>query len=162
LLVSNGVTVVSGLAHGVDTIAHTTAIERGGRTIAVLGNPLQKFYPAKNRELQKRIMKDHLAISQFPPGTVTQKFHYPQRNKLMALISHGTIIIEAGATSGTQSQAWEALRLKRPLFVMQSLAESGLEWVQRVIDYGACVVREESDLLDMLPLEVNLDAAVAF
>jgi len=162
LLVRNDVVVASGLARGVDTAAHSTAIAAGGRTIAVLGTPLDRVYPAENRGLLEQITRDHLAISQFTSGTDTQRFHFILRNRLMALITHGTVIVEAGERSGTQSQAWEALRLGRQLFVMRSLAERNLSWVNKVIEYGAHVLADEQDLIERLPLDADLDSVVAF
>ena len=163
-LVNANITVVCGLAYRIDVVAHQAAIECGGRTIAVLGTPLDRCYPAKHGPLQDLIMKEHLAISQFAPGTKTQRFHFPIRNHLMALISHGTVIIEAGETSGTQSQAWEALRLGRPLILMKSLTEDPrLKWVQKVMEYGAEVVADEDELLECIaPVEVDYSAAAAF
>ena len=122
-LVRHDVTVVGGLAEGVDTAAHETAISRGGKTIAVLGTPLNKAYPAKNKELLETIKRDHLAVSQFPEGYPYQKQNFPQRNRTMALISDATVIVEAGEKSGTRHQGWEALRLGRLVFIMHNVAE---------------------------------------
>ena len=103
-LVKHGIVVVSGLAEGVDAIAHQTAIDKGGKTVTVLGTPLSKAYPAKNKELLETIKKDHLAVSQFPEGCPVQKKNFPQRNRTMALISDATVIVEAGEKSGTRHQ----------------------------------------------------------
>src|SRR4030042_4083880 len=101
------VIVVSGLAEGIDTSAHKAAIEEGGHTIAVLGTPLDRVYPQKNFQLQEIIMRHHLAISQFPVGHPTQPKDFVIRNRLMALISDASIIVEAGGTSGSPHQGWE-------------------------------------------------------
>ena len=154
VLAERGITVVSGLAEGIDTAAHTAAIRFGGRTIAVLGTPLDRTFPASNRALQAEILRDHLAVSQFALGTNTHRSHFPLRNRTMALISDATVIVEAGPRSGTEHQGWEALRLGRLLFVMQSLAErEDLEWVQKLLDYGAQVLSRENldEVLDNLP-----------
>jgi DNA processing protein len=143
-LVDHDMVVVSGLALGVDTAAHTTAIERGGKTIAVLGTPLDQTSTVQNRELQARIMKEHLAVSQFAPGSVVHRANFLARNRTMALVSDATMIVEAGAKSGTQHQAWEALRLGRLLFVLKSVADARLEWVEKVIHYGAQVLTDEN------------------
>lgn len=153
-LVEREVVVVSGLARGVDTAAHQAAIACGGKTIAVLGVPLDQVYPPENAALQKKIMAEHLAISQFPSGFPMQKKNFPIRNRTMALISNATIIIEAGEGSGTLHQGWEALRLGRPLFITESLLKHPeLKWPQEMIGYGAQVLSRESiDLLfEMLP-----------
>ena len=94
-LVEHDIIVVSGLAKGIDTMAHQTAIGSGGRTIAVLGTPLNVPYPKENAALLDKIKKEHLAISQFPEGFPTQPKNFPIRNRTMALISDATIIIEA-------------------------------------------------------------------
>lgn len=143
-LVERGMVVVSGLARGIDTAAHTTAIERGGKTIAVLGTPLDQTSPLQNRELQARIMSEHLAVSQFAPGVAVHRGSFLARNRTMALLSEATVIVEAGAKSGTEHQAWEALRLGRLLFVLKSVADARLEWVAKVIHYGAQVLTDEN------------------
>lgn len=151
-LVEHGVTVVSGLAAGVDTVAHTTAIERGGRTVAVIGTGLDVAYPPQNRALQERIAREHLLVSQFPPDAGVSKKQFPQRNRTMALLSHATVIVEASDGSGTLSQAWEALRLGRALFILRSVAETaGLTWPREVLAYGAVVLSEPEQLLPALP-----------
>ncbi len=133
-LSKRGVVIVSGLAEGIDTAAHRTAIEEGGRTVAVLGTPLDHAYPRKNSQLQKEIMTNHLAISQFPIGHPTQPKNFVLRNRTMALISNASIIVEAGETSGSLHQGWEALRLGRPLFVWKSVvSDSSLSWPKKMM-----------------------------
>lgn len=137
-LVKHGVTVVSGLAEGIDTAAHQAAINAGGRTIAVLGTPLNTSYPAKNRPLQEEIKRNHLAVSQFPVGSPVTPKNFPMRNKTMALISDATIIVEAAEQSGTRHQGWEALRLGRVIFIMKRVVEDkGLTWPNEMVNYGA-------------------------
>jgi DNA processing protein len=137
-LVEQGITVVSGLAEGVDTVAHETSLELDGHTVAVLGNPLDRFYPAKNRPLQERMMRKELVVSQFPLGYPAQKKNFPMRNRTMALLSDATIIVEAGEKSGTVHQGWEALRLGRPLFLMSNIVENAaLSWPGEMMKYGA-------------------------
>lgn len=137
-LVDRGATVVSGLAEGIDTVAHETAIRQGGKTIAVLGTPLSEAYPKKNTQLLEKIKKEHLAVTQFPLGYPTRKENFPMRNRTMALISDATIIVEASETSGTRHQGWEALRLGRLVFLMQSVAENPLlSWPKEMMKYGA-------------------------
>lgn len=137
-LVGRGVTVVSGLADGVDTAAHRAAINAGGRTIAVLGTPLDQCTPTANRALQAEIMRSHLAISQFPQGAAVRPGNFPLRNRTMALISDATVICEAGEGSGTVHQGWEAHRLGRPLFLMEGLFKKGVPgWAEELLSYGA-------------------------
>src|SRR5216684_6095013 len=109
-LVANGVAVMSGLAKGIDTEALTSALEASGRVIAVIGTPLNKAYPAENRQLQAKIYREHLLISPFRDGSVVQKSFFPHRNKVMAALSDATVIVEAGDTSGALHQAKECER----------------------------------------------------
>lgn len=143
-LVEAGVVVVSGLAAGVDAIAHTTAIERGGRTIAVIGTPLDKTYPAENARLQETIYRDHLLISQFAPGTRTFRASFPQRNKLMAAMTDATVVMEASDTSGTLHQAAECTKLGRWLFIAKSVVDDPtLTWPKKFLEYETCVPLED-------------------
>ena len=145
MLAERGIIVVSGLAEGIDTAAHEAAMEAGGRTVAVLGTPLDECYPAKNRELQDRIMGGHLAVSQFGLGSATSRKSFPMRNRTMAFLSDATVIVEAGESSGTLHQGWEALRLGRPLFLLESIVENGsLSWPGKMISYGAEILSERT------------------
>ena len=145
ILVEHDIVVVSGLAEGIDTAAHRAAIEAGGRTIAVLGTPLDRVFPAGNRELQELIGREHLLVSQFAPGTRSRRHAFPMRNRTMALLTDATVIVEAGAGSGTIYQGWEALRLGRGLFLMESLAsDPGLTWPAEMLGYGAEVLSDRT------------------
>ncbi len=136
-----GVVVVSGLAEGIDTAAHEAAIQESGQTVAVLGTPLDQVFPARNRPLQECIMREHLAVSEFPSGSGGGPGGFPRRNRTMALLSDATVIVEAGETSGTRHQGWEALRLGRPLFFLERFAStSGASWVSEMMGYGAQVL----------------------
>lgn len=153
-LIGQNITVVSGLAEGIDTIAHTTTIEKGGNTIAVLGTSLNNVYPKSNLDLYNKISKDHLVISQFPNGYPITKANFPIRNRTMALISDATIIVEATERSGTTHQGWEALRLGRPLFLMENIVKNiSLSWPKKMLDYGAQVLTKQNldEILEELP-----------
>jgi DNA processing protein len=151
-LVKEKVVIVSGLAEGIDTSAHETAIEEGGNTIAVLGTPLDKFYPQKNASLQELIMQNHLAISQFPVGYPIQRKNFVIRNRLMALISDASIIVEAGNTSGSLHQGWEALRLGHPLFIWHSILDNTeLIWPKKMLQYGAIPLSDPQEVMESLP-----------
>jgi DNA processing protein len=143
-LVSDELTVVSGLAAGVDTIAHETAIKNGGRTIAVIGTPLDTVYPRSNVKLSDEIKRNHLMLSQFPIGYPVTPKNFPMRNRVMAMISDATIIIEAGEKSGTKHQGWEALKLGRELFIFQDVLDSGVTWAHKMLEYGAHAITLES------------------
>ncbi len=151
-LARKGVVVVSGLAEGIDTAAHEAAIRQGGSTVAVLGTPLDKFYPARNRGLQKTIMRDHWAVSQFPVGYPTEPKNFVIRNRTMALISDASIIVEAGETSGSLHQGWEALRLGRPLFISKVITDNvSLKWPKKMIEYGAVELTDYEEVIEVLP-----------
>lgn len=151
-LSEHGLVIFSGLAKGVDTEALRSAIHVGGRVIAVIGTPLDKAYPAENKRLQEEIYRDHLLISQFRPGQPVFPSHFPERNKLMAALSDGTAIIEAGDTSGTLHQAAECVRLGRWLFIAQAVMDdTTLTWPRRFETYERCrVLRDVTDILGAL------------
>ncbi len=153
-LVENNIIVVSGLAEGVDTIAHRTAINNSGKTISVLGTPLDIVSPVKNKSLLDEIKKYHLAISQFESGSPVRKQNFPFRNRTMALISDATIIIEAGEDSGTKHQGWEALRLNRMLFLLENVVrDKSLTWPKKMIEYGAQILTKDNiqSILNEIP-----------
>jgi DNA processing protein len=140
-LVERGMTIVSGLAAGIDTAAHTAAIDAGGRTIAVLGTPLAEAHPPENAPLQAAIATRHLLVSQFRPGSRTAPYNFPMRNRTMALVSDATVIVEANAASGALYQGWEALRLGRPLFLFECLMQdSEHTWPRQMLAHGAAVL----------------------
>jgi DNA processing protein len=150
-LTSRRMVVVSGLAAGIDTVAHMAALQ-GGCTLAVLGTPLAAFYPLENRALQERLAREQLLMSQFAPGTPWRRSNFPRRNRTMALLTDATVIVEAGESSGTLRQGWEALRLGRPLFLMEALTKDPrLRWPEEMIRYGAQVLSRDN-------LDVALDA----
>lgn len=161
ILANHHATIVSGLADGIDGAAHRAAIDAGGQTVAVIGTPLSEVYPAKHRELQRLMMREHLVLSQFAEGVATTRKNFPLRNRTMALISDASIIVEAGEGSGSLSQGWEALRLGRPLFLMASILERPeLSWPRSMIDYGAMVLHNPEELLAQLPEQVDDALAV--
>jgi len=151
-LTQHKVVVVSGLAEGIDTMAHKVAIEEGGHTIAVLGTPLDQVYPRRNLQLQEIIMRHHLVISQFPIGYPVQPKNFVIRNRTMALISNASIIVEAGDGSGSLHQGWEALRLGRPLFICSTIMhDPSLKWPKKMEMYGAMELRDPEEVLELIP-----------
>ncbi len=156
-LIENEVLIISGLAKGIDTAGHKTAIENGGKTIAVIGTPLNKVYPKENTELQEEIMKNHLVISQYPVGHSTTPKDFVFRNRTMALISDATVIVEAGESSGSLHQGWETLRIGRPLFICKDVVENEkLEWSKKMLKYGAMTFDEPLDILENLPTNIKM------
>ena len=157
-LVRRGIIVVSGLALGIDTVAHQTAIGRGGRTIAVLATPLECTTPPGNSELQRQIIRNHAAVTQFPPGTPIQKMNFALRNRTMALLSIATVVVEADENSGTRHQGWEAIRLGRPLFFLESaVSRTSAQWIHDLMRYGAAVLNDDnlSSSLDDVPTRIH-------
>ena len=151
-LAERGVTIVSGLARGVDTAAHMAAIEAAGYTIAVLGTPLSRVNPPSNAGLQRRIMLAQVAVTQFSERDPVLPANFVIRNRTMALIADASVIIESSDSGGSLSQGWETLRLGRPLFIHDRVFEKpSLTWPRKMARYGAIRFREPSDILDTLP-----------
>lgn len=162
-LVERDVVIVSGLAAGIDTAAHEETLKRGGRTIAVLGTPLDEVHPPSNAPLQRQLMDQHLVVSQFPAGHPTLRSNFPRRNRTMTLLCHASVIVEAGESSGTLSQGWEALRLNRPLFILKSVFETaGLTWPEEMLAHGAHVLENVEQIFEALPLDLPPLEEVAF
>jgi DNA processing protein len=151
-LVKDNFTIVSGLAAGVDTVAHETAIAEGGRTIAVIGTPLSHSYPRENAKLQRKIASEFLLISQVPLKRYERqdyrknRLFFPERNITMSALTEATIIVEAGETSGTLIQARAALHQGRKLFILDNCFQRGLSWPQKFADKGAVRVVDYDDI----------------
>jgi DNA processing protein len=151
-LAHHGIVVMSGLAKGVDSVAHKAAIEAGGKTAAVIGTPLDRAYPAENAELQTEIYTHHLLISPFGVGEEVYRSNFPTRNRVMALLSDATVIVEASDTSGTLHQAAECQKNGRWLFIMKSVADDPrLTWPRKFLNQPRTMVLERSeDVLEAL------------
>lgn len=157
-LASGGITIVSGLARGVDTEAMASAIAAGGKVIGVIGTPIDESYPKENEHLQATVALQHLLVSQVPfyryanQPFETKRYYFPQRNELMAAISDGTIIIEASDTSGTLSQARACLHQGRPLFILKSCLEAkDITWPKKWADKeGVYVVDSSETVIDVI------------
>ena len=144
-LAEAGIVVVSGLADGVDTQALGAAMTNGGRVVAVIGTPLDKAYPANNAIFQQAIYRDHLLISQFPNGSRTFQSNFPARNRTMAAVSDGSVIIEASESSGTLHQAVECVKLGRWLGISKGVVDDRrLTWPKKFLSYEKCVVLEST------------------
>ncbi len=151
LMVSNGLTVTSGLAKGIDSAAHNSAIRCGGRTIAVIGTPLDECYPKENTLLQQKIADSHLLVSQFPFSQPTAPFNFPARNYTMCGITKATIIVEASETSGALIQARFCLQEGRNLFVLRNLLDrKDLTWPKTYVKRGAQVLERIEDVVEHL------------
>lgn len=137
-LVEHGYTVLSGLAAGVDTAAHTAALKRGGRTIAVIGTGLARCYPRGNVILQRRIAAECAVVSQFQPDTPPSQETFPMRNAVMSGLSLATVIVEAGPTSGTRIQARQSLAQGRPVFLPEPMLRE--RWARELAELSPVYV----------------------
>ncbi|GAA3726605.1 DNA-processing protein DprA [Salinactinospora qingdaonensis] len=150
MLASRGITVVSGLALGIDTAAHTAALAHGGRTVAVLGTGINRCYPKQNRELHETIARRGMLLSQFLPDAPPSKRSFPMRNAVMSGYATATVVVEAGEHSGARIQARFALQHGRPVIFPRELLVN--EWARRYAEFpGVHVV----DSLDQLAATVD-------
>ena len=153
MLCAQGFTIVSGLAAGIDTIAHKTAIASDAPTIAVIGTPLSNVYPKTNADLQAEIARNHLLISQVPVCRYSDqdwrsnRGFFPERNITMSALTEATVIVEAGETSGTLIQARHALKQKRKLFILDSCFQTGLHWPNTYAAKGAIRVSKFDEIM---------------
>jgi DNA processing protein len=155
-----GVVVLSGLASGIDTAAHEAALAHGGRTVAVVGTPLERAYPAENAALQELIYREHLVLSPFAPGTRTRPGHFPARNRLMARLARATVVIEAGDASGSLHQVAESVRAGRPVFVARSVVDDArLTWPKQWLHEPLVSVLEASSQALAVALSAGRRAA---
>jgi len=152
-LVENNVTVVSGLAYGIDTEAHTTALKAGGRTLAVLGSGVDYLYPAENRKLAQAIIENGALISEYPLGTRPESGNFPRRNRIISGLSLGVLIVEGTIQSGARITADYALEQGRDVFAVPGsiLRKSG-SGPNHLIQNGATLVTKVEDILEELNL----------
>lgn len=153
-LAQNGVTVVSGLARGVDAIAHQTAIQAGGRTIAVLGNGVDVVYPPEHRKLASDIALQGALVSDYPLGTPPDGVNFPPRNRIISGLSLATVVVEAGEKSGALITAEFAVEQGRDVFAVPgSILTPQSEGTNRLIEQGARPLLKMAEILDALKLE---------
>lgn len=139
-LIENDITIVTGLARGIDTAAAESVVENNGKIIGVIGTPIDEYYPKENREIQDFVSQQNLLLSQVPfyrykiQSFNSKKRYFPERNELMAAVSNATIIVEASDTSGSLTQAKACLNQGRPLFIMESCAQNpNITWPDRFL-----------------------------
>lgn len=142
-LAARGVPVISGLAAGIDTAAHTAALAAGGRTVAVIGTGIDRVYPAQNAALQEGIAAKGLVISQFLPGAPPTKTSFPMRNAVMSGYALATVVIEAAYQSGARMQARLALQHGRHVFLMRSLLQH--DWARGYAQRPGVTVVDNAD-----------------
>jgi len=157
-LVHQGVTVTSGMASGIDSVAHEAALEAGGHTVAVMGTGLDIVYPASGRALAARIRKQGALVSEFPLGTAPRRNHFPSRNRIISGLSLGVLVIEAGLRSGTLITARLAASQGREVFAVPGSIHNPLaKGCHRLIRDGARLVESVTEILQELgPLATQL------
>jgi DNA processing protein len=145
-LVEHDVTVLSGLARGIDAAAHTATLEAGGRPIAVIGTGILRSYPKENADLQERIAREGALVSQFWPDHPPTKRSFPMRNVVMSGMSQGTVVVEANSRSGAKMQARIALEHRKQVFLLRTLVTSQ-DWAREYLSRGAFEIGEVEDVL---------------
>ena len=157
-LSDHGLTITSGLAAGIDAACHRGGLRGSAGTIAVLGSSLDQIYPASNRDLAASIRDDGLLVSEYPPATATQPIHFPQRNRIIAALSTGTLVVEATRRSGSLITARLAAEYGREVFAMPGSIHSPLaRGCHRLIKDGAKLVEDASDILVELAAILQLE-----
>lgn len=156
-LARNRITIVSGLAKGIDATAHRAALDSGGRSIAVFGCGLDIVYPREHVKLARQIMENGALISEFPLGTTPRRENFPLRNRIMSGLSLGVLVVEAGEVSGALITAGHALEQNREVFAVPGSVLSAVSrGTNRLIQEGAKLVSGANDILE----ELNLTMAV--
>lgn len=154
-LARNKITIASGLARGIDSIAHRAALEAGGRSLAVFACGLDTVYPAENTDLAKRVMQQGALISEYPLGVKPRADNFPRRNRILSGLSLGVLVIEAGETSGAMITAHLATEQNRDVFAIPgSILSPASKGTNQLIQEGAKLVRDYTDILQ----ELNLTA----
>jgi DNA processing protein len=152
-LAANGVTVVSGLARGVDALAHNAALKAGGRTLAVLGSGVDRIYPPENRAIAEQIFERGAVLSDYAPGTPPESSNFPPRNRIISGLSMGVVVIEAGETSGALITAEFAAEQGREIFAVPgNILAPQSKGTNKLIQQGALPLLSASDIMQALNL----------
>ncbi|MBN2653594.1 MAG: DNA-processing protein DprA [Nitrospirae bacterium] len=155
-LAQAGLTVISGMARGIDTIAHESALGAGGRTIAVLGSGLDVIYPSENRKLFNKITESGAVISEFPFDTGPLKENFPRRNRLISGLSLGVLVVEAAPGSGSLITASYALEQGKEIFAVPgNIGQKNSEGTNRLINSGAKLVLSVNDIIEELAPKIK-------
>lgn len=153
LLARNGVTVISGLARGVDAVAHQAALNAGGRTLAVLGSGVDRVYPPDNRRLADQIIERGALASDYPPGTPPEGTNFPPRNRIISGLSLAVVVVEAGATSGALITAGFAADQGREVFAVPgNITAPQSQGSNRLVQNGARPLLDAREVLEVLEL----------
>ena len=158
----SGLTVTSGLAIGIDAASHVGALEGPGGTIAVLGHGLDRIYPAEHEALAARIADSGLLVSEYPPGVAALPHHFPERNRIIAGLALGTLVVEAGRRSGALQTARYASEYGREVFAIPGSIHNPLaKGCHALLKQGAKLVEEGADVLVELARQIEIDVAPA-
>lgn len=150
-LAEAGLTVVSGLARGIDAAAHRSALEAGGRTIAVLGCGIDRTYPPEHQALRKKVEEQGAVLSELPLGAYPHAYHFPKRNRIISGLSFGVVVVEAASQSGSLITARLAAEQGRDVFAVPGSVQSGQSrGTNGLIKQGAQLVDTVEDILDAL------------
>lgn len=150
-LAKQGIIVVSGMAFGIDTCAHRGCLDAGGITIAILGTPIDKVYPASNRGLAERILENGAIISEYPPGSKTLPFQFIERNRIVSGLADAVVVVEAAARSGTLTTVAHALEQGKDVFAVPGdITRPTSISCNRLIKQGAIPFTETEDILGVL------------
>lgn len=150
-LAGSGFTIVSGMARGVDTIAHSSSLRAGGRTIAVMGSGIDLIYPPENKWLFNRIAGSGYVVTEFPPGTPPNRENFPKRNRLISGLSLGVVVVEATEGSGALITAKAALEQNREVFAIPgNISSPNSKGTNELIKTGAKLVQKSDDIIEEL------------
>lgn len=151
-----GLTVVSGMARGIDSAAHRGAISAHGRTVAILGSGLDVIYPPENKKLFEEIIENGAAVSEFPLGTPPRSPNFPARNRIISGMSYGVVIVEAGEKSGSLITARLALEQGREVFAVPgSIDSAGSRGTNKLIKQGAKLIENTDDILEEIAPQIE-------
>lgn len=148
-LVEQNLTIVSGFARGIDTEAHKAALNAGGRTIAILGNGIDRVYPPENRQLKSMIAESGVYCSEFPFGTKPDAVNFPRRNRIISGLSLGVVVVEAGEKSGALLTAYYALDQNREVFAIPGrITDVKSRGTNYLIQKGAKLINDAEGILE--------------
>ena len=148
-LIINNINIISGLALGIDSIAHEESLNNDGKTIAVLGNGVNEYYPYRNNKLQNKIGNKGLLISEYPPNIKPIRINFPKRNRIIAALCDSLLVIEANKRSGTMITVNEALNLGKDIMCVPNRVDED-SGCNELIKNGAYLVENAFDVLEIL------------